>query len=286
MGLRDLLYVGEHTPCRHYVSDYSCGFVYRELREGAKLDIFDKHYNYLVFILKGSVDVGYRKYTGRNFKSWDIVFMAKHAGIDFKMKETGAVLVARFDVPINVCDKLTFKSYWQYCQKIEYDFQPSLITPQMKYFIDGMVYYLKNGISCEHFYEIKQSEMFLIFRWFYQKEELAKLFYPIIGKRMDFRAVVLENYMNVGSVGELANIACMSRSKFDTVFKEEFGMPPGEWMLRQKANHIRYYLSDPDATISDAIVKFGFNSSTHFTRFCKQYLGSPPKEYMAKLRQV
>jgi AraC-like DNA-binding protein len=167
---------------------------------------------------------------------------------------------------------------------MKYDFRPFVIIPQLEAFLDQLVYYLDQGVKCEHFHEIKQQEMFLILRWFYSKEQLAYLFYPIIGQSIEFKSFVLDNHLKVKNIQELSNLAMMGRSNFDLKFKKEFGMAPGQWLLKQKAKHVKIHMLTPGVNISDILIKFNFNSATHFTRFCKQHYGCPPSKMMAKLQ--
>lgn len=282
--LKDLLYVNEHVTCAHYVSDHRCYFRYHEFRSDEPLDPKLSAFNHLVFILDGEVTGNFNTFDNRTFRAGDIVYLPKFSVMEIKRHTDCRLLTCMFEVPHNVCDKLNFHHFAPLCEKMEYTMAPAATRPQMKQFVDTMVYYLQNGINCEHFHELKQNEMFLLFRWFYPKQELAGLFYPMVGKSLDFKAVVMGNYTKVKNVNDLANILHMGRSSFDAQFKEEFGTSPGQWLLKQKANHIRHYMSDPEVTISDVIQKYEFNSPTHFTRFCKQQFGCPPSELMASIR--
>ncbi|MCD7969591.1 MAG: helix-turn-helix transcriptional regulator [Alistipes sp.] len=279
----DLLYVREHLSCRHYVSDYRCSFRYREDEAGSYFYFDDEPYNLMIFVLEGELTVTCNEFTNRTFKKGEILFIPKGSIGVSRSSQKSAVITCLFDVINNVCDKLNIHSYWPICRNIDYDFRPLEIIPQLYSFLDSLKYYMQQGINCEHFHELKQRELFLILRWFYKKEELAELLYPIIGNSLDFKALVLENYLKVSSVSELAELSRMGRSHFDAVFKEEFGMPARQWMLKQIAKHVKYHLSEPGVTISDVMIKFNFNSPTHFTRFCKQQFGCTPTELMTKL---
>ncbi len=282
--LNDLLYVPEHTSCAHYVSDHRCYFRYYEFRDNEAIRLHSGGFNELLFVLSGEITGNFNAFRDRTFRKGDIVFLPKSSVVEITGHTDCRLLTCMFEVPHNVCDKLDFRTFVPLCKEMEYTMAPGVIRPQMKQFVDTMVYYLQNGINCEHFHELKQNEMFLIFRWFYRKEELATLFYPMVGRSLDFKAVVMGNYTKVKGVNDLANILHMGRSSFDTQFKEEFGTSPGQWLLKQKANHIRHYMSDPSVTISDVMEKYEFNSPTHFTRFCKQQFGCPPSELMASIR--
>jgi AraC-like DNA-binding protein len=281
--MSDLLYLDEHTSCRHYTSDYRCSFKYLELDVGAGLQFEDISYNYLGFVLEGEQVVSYNEFKDRHLQAGDMILipsMAKFKGLPLSK---GRMLICMFDLPKNICDKFNLHSYWPLCKEIGYDFRPAKIVPQMATFLESMVYYLQQGVNCEHFHEMKQQEMMLILRWFYTKEQIAELFWPMIGNSLDFKALILENHNKVTNVSELAELAHMSRSSFDEAFKKEFCVPAGKWLLQRKAQHVLHRMSEPGVTLSDIMIKFDFSSPSQLTRFCKQHFGRTPSEIMQDL---
>jgi AraC-like DNA-binding protein len=281
--MSDLLYLAEHTSCRNYVSDYRCGFKYREFNEGATLELEGLNHNYIGFILEGEQMVDCDEFKQRLFGPGDMVVVPKMAKFAVRAVTKGRMLICAFDVPKNICDKFSVKSYWPLCKELDYDFRPMKMVPQLVSFVDTLVYFLQQGVNCEHFHEMKQQEMFLLFRWFYTKEQIAELFYPMIGCSLDFKALIIENYNKVAHVDELARLSHMSRSSFDEAFKKEFGVSAGKWLLQRKAQNVLYHMSEPGVTLSDIMVRFDFSSPSHLTRFCKQHFGRTPREIMQNL---
>ena len=279
----ELLYLQEHLSCRHYVSDYRCAFSYMDVKKGKDVNV-EKPYNYVIFLLEGEAIVSCNEFVNRHFKKGDIFFIPRAAETQFVAVEDCKLVSCMFDVIKSVCSKSNLHSHWAICKDMKYDFQPVRIKPQFEAFLDQLIYYLNLGAKCEHFHEIKQQEMGLIFRWFYTREQIAQLFYPIIGQSLDFKAFVLDNHMKVKNIQELSGLSMMGRSSFDLKFKKEFGMPPGQWLLKQKAKHVKIHMAMPGINISDILIKFDFNSPTHFTRFCKQHFGAPPSKIIAQLR--
>lgn len=280
----DLLYLHEHLSCNHYVSDYRCCFKYYETETDAALEALDQQYNQLLFLIKGEMLVCCNEFRDRTFRTGEIAFLPKGADIMFRFSSSCHLLACTFDLPNSPCDKLVLQSFWQLCREMEYDFRPIAIRPQLTEFINLLAYYLQNGINCEHLHEIKQKELFLLFKWFYPREELARLFYPMIGKSLDFKALVMENYTKANSVEELARMTGMGRSNFDAKFKDIFGIPPHQWMLKQKGRHVLHALSQPEVTLSDIIAQFDFSSPSQFTRFCRQQFNMTPTEIQDRMR--
>ena len=283
-ALGDLLYLNEHLSCNHYVSDYRCCFKYYEAESDTEVEEPQLEYNQLVFLLHGHAVVSCDEFKERIFRSGELAFLPRLANVTARIRRGSVLMVCTFDLPNNPCDKLALESCWELCRGMEYTFDPVKVRPQLRQFLDSLAYYLRNGINCEHLHEIKQKELFLIFKWFYPKEELARLFYPMVGKSVDFKAQVMENYPRAASVEDLARLSGMSRSRFDARFKEVFGMPAGQWMLKQKARYVLHALSLPGTTISDIIFRYGFNSPSQFTRFCRQQFGCTPTRLAAGMR--
>lgn len=280
------LYVREHTSCRHYVADYRSKFRIFNLKPNERQVYEAEPFNFIEFFLEGEALLTCNEFEDRRVKAGEMVFIPKGALYINEAVTPVRMIRFAFDTVNNVCDKLHLHSYWPMCAKMEYDFQPLEVKLQLDRFLETLTYYLEEGINCEHFHELKQQEIFLVLRWFYRKEELARLFYPIIGNSLDFKALVLENYLKVESVAELAELSHMGRSNFDATFKKEFGMPAGQWMLKQTAMHVKYHLSAPDATVGDVMHKFNFNSPTHFTRFCRQQFGCTPTDLITQLQNI
>ena len=107
-----------------------------------------------------------------------------------------------------------------------------------------------------------------------------------VGKSVGFRETILRNYTKAESVEDLANIAGMGRTNFDRKFKVEFGVSPGRWLLQQTAKQIYHRMSEPNIKVKDLITEFGFASSTHFTRFCRQQFGAPPTHILKQIKKA
>lgn len=276
-----LLYPEEHIKCLHYVSDSRCFFKHFTLAPGERFPLQENNNNHIVFIIEGSFvmndTITNNLITIENKR---IVLIPQYM-LEVPYTETGCqIVVCSFDVPLNICDKLILKEIQSI--KKTFDYQHIPIKEPMSCFLDLILFYLQNEINCEHMHEIKQKEIFLIFKWFYTKEELAQLFRPLNGKYYEFRRLVMKNYEKASDVAQLASLVGMSRTRFDVKFKEEFGISPRQWMLKQLARKIHYAANEPGITIDVLVRRFNFNSNVSFTRFCKSQFGHTPGELIGK----
>ena len=223
----------------------------------------------------------YDQFLNRVFTAGEILFIPKASIVDGKVIQDAKVVYMAFDVPINPCDKQSLVSLSETCKMIKYDFQPLKMNQPMTRFLDSLIYYLRNGGSCAHLHEIKQKELFLILRWFYTKEQSAALLHPIIGKSLDFKNFILDNYAQCNKLEELVELSNMCSNVFMRKFKKEFGITAYQWMLKQMCQKIIYKVSQPGVTIKDVMMEIGVDDSTHFNRICKRHFNKTPKELIS-----
>ncbi len=83
-------------------------------------------------------------------------------------------------------------------------------------------------------------------------------------------------------VEALSKAMFLSRSRFSTKFKEETGISPSEFIMKEKieeAKRLIKYTDKPLSSISDYL---GFSSQSHFSRTFRKYAGYSPNEYRLK----
>lgn len=276
MGNR-LLYANEHLTCRNYVSDHRCFFKFYSWDSGIRFQDFDEKINYLVFVVEGECKVTCGKFSNRVVARKELIFLPLFAIRSIITEKECRVLICSFDTPLDVCANSTLREIK--ClpsSKSEYNFSPTIIKDELWHFVDLLIVLLNEKINCKHVHEIKQMEMFLLFKFFYTKKELKWLFYEFGNKDIGFENFVMRNYKNVRSVEELVKLYGGSRTSFECQFKKVFNESPGQWILKQLADRVKYKAADPDITIKELADEFNFNSMTHFFRFCQRHYGCTP----------
>lgn len=278
-----IFYYEEHATCKHYASDVRVGFKYVEVAKDEELVNENKDINYLIFIRYGSAQVSCDTFKECRFNEGEMFLVPHGSDMHFKVTNAGAFLVFIFETPDTLCETFYFQSLITYRQAIKYEFKGIEIRQKMRKFLSLIVDYLEDGISCKHMHELKQRELFLIMRSYYTKDELAMLFYPIIGVSLDFKSMVLKNYLKSTTVVQLASICGTSLKLFTDKFKQEFGDTPYQWMQKQKKRHIMDRLAAGNTPIKDIVDEFGFASQAHLNRYCEKYLGSTAAELRRRI---
>lgn len=284
--LHDLLYIGEHLSCKKYLSEVNVGFVYVEPSNTVVIDRDSVSRNYLFLFIKGETTISCNQFNNRIFEPNQMIMIPRSSNFRWEANKDAGVLILGFEIPENPCDKLLLQSYTDLHEKIEYDFQPVPLRYPITAFAEQLIFLLKNKMNCSHLHILKQQELFLLLRGFYSKKEIALLFYPMIGKDLDFKDFIFKNYRNVNNINELIERSSLGKSSFFTKFKEVFGITAKQWLLKQTTQKVQYELSKPDASIKEVMAACGFDSPALFNQFCRQHFNETPGELIKKYHTI
>jgi len=264
----ELLYLNEHRTCKNYISDFKTGF---SLKTFKKDDIFN--FNLfrefvVIFLEQGSLLINNSE-ESKIISANEICLLSNHASYECKAIENSIMTLLFFDHPNNQCDKYSLQALTKYSKPSTEKIRSLPMKTPIIAFINGMKLYLSNKMYCNHLHDIKESEWFFIMRGFYTKEESAYFFNPVINIFSDLFNLVKENYLQVKSVQELADICNMTIKTFTRHFKEEFNDTPKQWILKEKAKHIHIDLAKKELNKNEVSYKFGFHSSSHLNHYLK-----------------
>ena len=80
------------------------------------------------------------------------------------------------------------------------------------------------------------------------------------------------------SLAALARTAGLSVPRFKVWFKEQTGVPPGEYILRRRVDEACRLLTGTKMKITDLGYTLGFSSSQYFATVIKRYTGLTPRQ--------
>jgi AraC-like DNA-binding protein len=81
------------------------------------------------------------------------------------------------------------------------------------------------------------------------------------------------------TITELAAMAYLSLPRFKQKFKQVTGVPPAEYIIREKIALAESLLAENQKSITDIAMDLGFCSSQHFSVVFKKYTGESPQAY-------
>lgn len=278
----ELLYIEEHLSCQNYMTTIETGFKHLEFDKNAEFEEDNTNKNYLLFFLKGDFTITCNQFHNRLFHAGEMILIPRSSRLKGVAKTGSSLLSMFFDTPGGNCDKLILQSLSDICDHIEYDFVPTKIHYPLTPFLEVLTHCIKNGMNCAHLHTLMQQEFFFLLRGFYEKQEIATLLHPIIGKEMDFKDFVMRNHTKVDNIEQLISLSNLGRSRFFSKFNEVFRMTAKQWMLKQKNQKILEKMTEPGVCIKDAIEELGFDSQSNFNRHCKLYFGCTAKQLMER----
>ena len=235
--------------------------------------------NCLIFNLSGEVEYHYGVCPGEHLLyAGNMLFLSAHSNCMLKAKTDTNLLVIGFGELYSLCDKFTFQSLAPVQELIKYEFEPLGIKKPLAVFLDLMGKYLDDGFKGENLFKEKLKELFIIFRAYYPREELAAFFHPLIAKSMDFKVAALVNFSYNKSLDEWADACHYNKRAFQRYFREVFGVSPEQWVAKEKAKQIRYYLSVTGIGLKEIAENLCFDSAVHLNKFCKTWFGMSPTD--------
>lgn len=267
----ELLYVHEHTSCKHYISDFQSGFTLRTLAKNEILHLNQKKDFAVIFLEKGSIFLTDHATESKTIYSHHICLLTNYISYDCIAIEDSVFTMLIFDKPAILCDKYSLMALSRYTLPSTDKIRVLPIKKPIESFLDGMKLYLSNKMYCSHLHDIKESEWLFLMRGFYLKEESAYFFHPVMKSFSELYVLVKENYLHVKSVQELAGICNMNLKTFTRRFKEEFNDSPKHWILIEKSKHIEIELTKNELNLSEISEKYGFNSTSHFHHYLKNF---------------
>jgi len=273
-----VFYVDEHTTCSHYITDYNIGFKSCQIKQGEFIIPSNTDNHCLFFLINGQVVLEYESQTF-TIKKDTVWFIPMSSDYKISAKTDSTLIINYFNKPIDLCETTALEDLAILLDQKSHQTTMLKMNKPLKKLLSTVIFYMNEGVYCKHFHEIKQKELFYTLRYFYTKRELAGLFAPIISKDLDFKNIVLANYLNVSSVKELAQICNYSLSSFNRIFKNNFNENPYSWLQNQKIKYIAGRLSDKSIPLTQIIDEFRFSSPSHFTVFCKKHLHLTPSQY-------
>lgn len=98
----------------------------------------------------------------------------------------------------------------------------------------------------------------------------------IAGKAENIMRINIERNL---SMGDIAEMLCLSTTGLIKRFKQETGLTPADFYQRIKIEEARRRLTGTDASITETAFNLGFSTSQYFASVFKKYTGTTPREY-------
>ena len=275
MFSQDLRYT-KFTDCASCAEYRKQIFKYRSYPKGIILPQERCMQNTLYFLLKGSVLVNSEEHPNTIFSEGQFILQPIGSKVEFKVLEACECILYLFERPINVCSD-RFNKGASIAETARTESVVLDMCPPLRFFVEGMRMYLNDEFLCAGFLQSKRTELVYLLNCYYTLKDLAAFYPPIYRYSKSFRYFVMQNYMKAKDVEAFAQMGGYSTPTFRRLFKETFGEPAYQWMLKKKREDIQNDLTTTEMSISEISYKYGFESLSNFSHFCRTNFGQSPR---------
>ena len=290
MELRNIM---EHLNCFNYDNSKRPRIEVINYTKGEKADV-TVNTNEIVFILKGKVKYTIHPYSEYSLKRGEMLFLTiEYRSVRLSVESDTSMVILQLYNPIKLCESYFVERLFDPKETNIaeiYDRQDELktlpINPRMRYFINGIIDCVEDGIKCKYFFDMKIREFFLMLRAYYTKSDIRMFLSPILSNDTAFSEYVKNNRNKFPTVIALAKSMHLTQRQFALRFKKVFGCAPYGWMKEGRTKSIHYEITATRKPIKQIAFECGFGSIAQFTRFCKKELGMPPVELRSKIVQA
>lgn len=94
------------------------------------------------------------------------------------------------------------------------------------------------------------------------------------------------NYSNKITVQNIAELLGLDRSYFYTLFTEQVGTPPSEYLINLRLSKAVELMNLHGERPSTAAISVGYDDLSHFSNTFKKYYGMSPREYLKKAKGI
>lgn len=271
----EILYKGEHISCGNYCREGQRPVDILRLSSGAGIE---KELNdtEIAIVVSGSVSLSYKLLSDHTVSGPGMILLSVGSRMKADALSDCEVLVFSFARAIRLCESFPLENLERFRDDAHGGFMVLDLRGTLHSYARLLISNIDNGLNCRFYLDDMASELLILMRAYYTKQDLAAFFSPILGKDMAFRNFILRNYARVNSVNEFADKANYSRNGFTRQFKRVMGKPPYQWLREEKSKLVLHDLKCTGKAIKEISEEYGFSSVSRFNEFCNEFLGGPP----------
>lgn len=276
-----LLYKEEHLTCKNYLTGDSAIFEEVRLKAGKLFIREDIGRSTLVFLLSGDINISTKNVVSHPITAGYMFLVA--AGDSFYGRAVTDVTLLRcsFTQEMALCNKFAMKNLIGFTpdEDTQEDSGITLLPvhPLLRRELEITAAIMREGLLCAHYQRIKLDIIFMELRGFYKKEELVRLFEPLLSMDDDFKSRVLAIYPRINSTKELMGELQMSPATFKRKFHNSFNVPPKKWLIQKKKEKLFRDIVMTDLPFAEIADKYNL-AGNYLTTFCKEHFGKTPTE--------
>ena len=192
--------------------------------------------NFILFLMKGEMLVNSKEYAGTMLKEGEFILQAIDSVFEMLAMVECECILYRFIQPELFCDFRFDHIMKEVSPPLIYS--PLKIIPELEYFLNGSITYLKEKKVCRDLLSLKRKELAFVLGYYYSDYDLSSLVHSLSKYINSFQYFVIQNHQKVKTVEELAQLGGYTLSTFRRIFNNVFHEPVYEWILARRKEGI------------------------------------------------
>ena len=275
--------IEEHLSCYCYDKEETPIAEVLRIERGDVKDITLVN-NEIVFVMKGKINCTLRDNPSGELIKGQFTFLAAGDELRCRAKANTVLLILRMTEGMSLCYTFGIE---QLCKGVECIERPEHLYAleanlRLQNFAEGLIDTWEDGLRCRVLLKAEVTRLLTMIRAYYPKDELCRLFFPILSMDTAFAEYVRTHYLKYRTVNELAKAINMTTQQFTRRFHNVFKQPPYEWIQREKARLIHKEICMSDKPFKEIATQFDFSVNANFIRFCRRAFNMTPGEIRRK----
>lgn len=270
--------------CDEFPTD--CSFEMKHYAAEATMHNDDIRTNYLIFCYSGHVRITSTLFHDEILCAGEVMFIPRTGECYGTALSDVTLLVHKFNNTVCHSEKCILSYLFSHRRPDSKIYCCKLSVPNsMQVLISTVIAYITDDIHDTDLWKLKHKELIWVFTRYYAAEELRPFFHPMTDEQVPFKSLVLTHCRKANNTEELAELCGYGVHTFRRIFKNEFGMPVHQWLIKKRAENVNFRLSQIYIPFSDIIDEFNFSSPQELNRFCKANIGDTPSNIRQKYIQ-
>lgn len=273
----------KHKPPFCNENPVDCHFEVKNYPIGETVHNNDTNINYLIFCCTGHARISSTLFHDEILCADEVMFVPRGSECSGVALSDVTLLVHKFNNTVCQHEKCILAYLYShrhlrskiYCSKLT-------VPKSLQILIGGIISYLTDETHDNELWKLKHKELIWGFTRYYETEELQSFFHPMTDEQVPFRNIVMTHYRKANNTEELAELCGYGVHTFRRIFKNEFGVPVHQWLIKKRAENVNFRLSQIYIPFSDIIDEFNFSSPQELNRFCKANIGDTPSNIRQK----
>jgi transcriptional regulator GlxA family with amidase domain len=190
--------------------------------------------------------------------------------------EHAKVIVMRITDYMSLCDQFTVESLYADRDMNEIRHSHLKANAVIRSQMELVATIIEQELLCVRYMISKVHELFFYLRVYYDDRELAEFNMPLLGANARFMDFVWQNYRQMHNVEQFARKANSSLAAFKSKFKRITGMPPSQWLEKQKVRNVYHEIVCGQKSFKEISHEYHFSSVSHLGTFCRKNFDKSP----------